>query len=318
MQGKTILVTGGTGSFGHRFTETALSLDIKKLIIFSRDELKQSEMAQEFKDPRLRFFLGDVRDRDRLYRVMGGVDYVVHAAAQKQIPAAERNPFECVKTNVFGAQNVIETAVDRGVEKVVALSTDKAAQSLNLYGATKATAERLFVAGNHHSTKTRFACVRYGNVINSRGSVIPLFMKQRETGVITVTDYRMTRFWITLDAGVELVLRAFAQMHGGETFVPKIPSMRITDLARAIAPDCEIQTIGIRPGEKLHEVMVTEDEARRTVDKGEYFIIQPDVPEDARMDWGVKVEPSNLPEGFTYSSDNNDVWLTEEELKCLL
>ena len=318
MKNKTILVTGATGSFGHKFVEMVLPLGPKKIICFSRDELKQHEMAREFQDNRLRFFLGDVRDRDRLYRIMGGVDYVVHAAAQKQIPAAERNPFECVKTNVIGAQNVIEAAVDRGVEKVVALSTDKAAQSLNLYGATKATAERLFVAGNHHSIKTRFSCVRYGNVINSRGSVIPLFLQQRETGVITITDERMTRFWITLEAGVELVFRAFREMHGGETYVPKIPSMKITDLARAIAPGCEVKTIGIRPGEKLHEVMVTEDESRRTVDKGGYFIIQPDAPEDARMDWGVKVEPSNLLEGFVYSSDRNEEWLTEEDLKCLL
>lgn len=318
MQGKTILVTGCTGSFGRKFTEMALRLNPKKLIVFSRDELKQFEMAQEFRDERLRFFLGDVRDKSRLDRALDGVDYVVHAAALKQIPATERNPYECIKTNVLGAQNVIEAAIDAGVKQVVALSTDKAANPINLYGATKLCSDKLFVAGNAYSKHTRFAVVRYGNVVGSRGSVIPLFLKQRESGVLTITDPRMTRFWITLEQGVELVFLAFREMRGGEIFVPKIPSMRITDLARTVCPKCDIKTIGIRPGEKLHEVMITAEDARRTVDKGDYFIIQPDIAEDARMDWGVTVEPGNLPEGFVYSSDTNDWWLTETELKRLI
>ena len=318
MKDKVILITGGSGSFGRKFTEMVLKLNPKKLIIFSRDELKQSEMAQEFKDERLRFFIGDVRDRNRLCRAFQGVDIVVSAAALKQIPTAERCPFECVQTNIIGAQNVIEAAIDNGVKRVVALSTDKAVNPINLYGAAKLCSDKLFTAANNYSTKTRFACVRYGNVVGSRGSVIPLFMKQRETGTITITDERMSRFWITLEQGVDLVLLAFDKMRGGEIFVPKIPSMKVTDLACAVAPGCNIKTIGIRPGEKLHEVMITADDARRTVDKGEYFIIQPDVPDDARMDWGIKVEPSNLPEGFSYASDTNDWWLTEAELRKMI
>ena len=318
MNGKTILVTGGTGSFGQQFIEDVLTLNPKKVIIFSRDELKQYDMSQRFKDKRLRFFLGDVRDRDRLMRAFEGVDYVVHAAALKQVPAAEYNPFECIKTNVLGAQNVIEAAIDNGVQKVIALSTDKAVNPTNLYGASKLCSDKLFVAGNTYSSITRFACVRYGNVIGSRGSVIPLFQKQKETGTLTITDSRMTRFWLSLEQAVDLVLTAFLEMKGGEIFVPKIPSMKILDLAIAIAPGCKIDTIGIRPGEKLHEVLIPMEDAERTIEYSDYFVIQPNVMADARMDWGVKLKRSNLYADFTYASDTNHQWLTEEELKCLL
>ena len=315
-----ILVTGGTGSFGQKFTEIMLNSDINKIIIYSRDELKQYEMAKKFQDKRLRFFIGDVRDKNRLSRAMEGVDRVVHAAALKQIPAAERNPFEAIKTNIYGAQNVIESAIDQGVKKVVALSTDKAANPINLYGATKLCSDKLFVAGNAYSKGkgTRFSVVRYGNVAGSRGSIIPLFLQQRDSGKITITDNRMTRFWITLEQGVNLVLRAFEEMNGGEIYVPKIPSAKVTTLARIIAPDCKIETIGIRPGEKLHEVMISVEDARRTVDKGDYYIIQPDIPEDVRNDWGVTTEQPNLPEGFVYSSELNDWWLSDEEIKALV
>ena len=314
MKDCTVLVTGGTGSFGHAFVRRVLELGPKKVIVFSRDELKQYEMAQQFGDQRLRFLLGDVRDRDRLYRVFDGVDYVVHAAALKQVPAAERDPIECIKTNVLGAQNVIEAAVDRGVGRVVALSSDKAAGPVNLYGASKLCSDKLFTAANAYSRHTRFSVVRYGNVVGSRGSVVPLFLQQREKGALTITDPRMTRFFITLDQGVDLVFLALQKMYGGEIFVPEIPSVRITDLAEAIAPECKVITIGIRPGEKLHEVLITEDDARRTVKRDGYFVIQPDIPKDARQDWGVHVEPSNLTEGFRYASDTNDQWLEGEGL----
>ena len=318
MKGKTIIVTGGTGSFGKKFTEIILNHNPKKLIIFSRDELKQYEMSREIQDKRLRFFIGDVRDKERLLRAFDGVDYIVHAAALKQVPTAEHNPFECIKTNVLGAQNVIEAAIDKGIEKVIALSTDKAVNPINLYGASKLCSDKLFVAGNTYSTKTRFSCVRYGNVVGSRGSVIPLFQKQKETGTITITDPRMTRFWITLEQSVELVLKAFDVMKGGEIFVPKIPSMKIIDLAKAIAPDCKIENIGIRSGEKIHEVLIPIEDATRTIDCGDYFVIHPSIIEDARMDWGIKAKRSNLYADFTYASDTNHLWLTEEELKCLL
>jgi len=318
MEGKTVLITGGTGSFGKKFTETILKLGPKKVIVFSRDELKQYEMSQAFKDRRLRFFIGDVRDRDRLLRALEGVNYVVHAAALKQVPTAEYNPFECIKTNVLGAQNVIEAAIDKGIKKVVALSTDKAVSPINLYGASKLCSDKLFVAGNSYSPKTRFSCVRYGNVVGSRGSVIPLFQQQKKTGVITITDARMTRFWLTLEQAVDLVLTAFKEMQGGEIFVPKIPSMKITDLAKAIAPECKIETIGIRPGEKIHEVLIPMEDAARTLDYGDYFVIQPNMVEDSRMDWGVKAQHSNLYPDFIYSSDSNHWWLSEEELKCSL
>lgn len=314
--GKAILVTGGTGSFGKKFVRYVLeNYNPRRIIVFSRDELKQFEMEKEFNDDRLRFFIGDVRDRDRLYRAFAGVDYVVHAAALKQVPACEYNPFEAVKTNIMGAQNIIEAAIDCGIKRVVALSTDKAANPVNLYGATKLCSDKLFISGNSYagSKDTRFSVVRYGNVVGSRGSVIPFFKKMRETGVVTITDPRMTRFWITLEQGVEFVVNSMQQMHGGEIFIPKIPSMRITDLAEAIAPGCRHEYIGIRPGEKLHEVMVPEDDARNTIELDHFYIIQPQFPW-----WGESrnwSEGKPVPHDFRYASDTNDRWLTIEELR---
>jgi UDP-N-acetylglucosamine 4,6-dehydratase/5-epimerase len=319
MKNKTILVTGGTGSFGRKFVERILQLNPKKIIVFSRCELKQYEMAREVNDERVRFLLGDVRDRKRLDRAFAGVDYVIHAAALKQIPAAEYNPYECIKTNVLGAQNVIEAAIDAGVEKVVALSTDKAVSPINLYGAAKLCAEKLFTAGNSYSPKTRFSCVRYGNVIGSRGSVIPLFKKQAQAGKLTITDERMSRFWITLDQAVDLVLLALSNMNGGEIFIPKLPSMLMTDLAQAICPDCEIEIVGIRPGEKLHEAMIHSDDARRTVEHDNYFVIQPEAPDTGgKTYWGYKPPAGNVAEGFEYASDTNDWWLSDAELKGMI
>lgn len=315
MKGKSLLVTGGTGSFGKKFVRYLLdNFNLRRVIIFSRDELKQFEMEKDFNDDRLRFFIGDLRDRDRLYRAFAGVDYVVHAAALKQVPACEYNPFEAVKTNVLGAQNVIEAAIDCGVRRVVALSTDKAANPVNLYGATKLCSDKLFIAGNSYagSKDAKFCVVRYGNVVGSRGSVIPLFKKQRESGVITITDSRMTRFWITLEQGVGFVLNSMKRMRGGEIFVPKIPSMKITDLAKAIAPECRQECIGIRPGEKMHEVMIHEDDARNTIEMDTFYIITPQFPWWGKENWaGGKT----VPEGFRYGSDNNDWWLTIDELK---
>ncbi len=317
-QDKVILLTGGTGSFGRAFTR-ALVRDhaFRALRILSRDELKQSEMRAEFKDERLRFLLGDVRDRDRLHRAMTGVHVVVHAAALKQIPACEYNPFEAVKTNILGAQNILETAIDAGVEKVMALSTDKAVNPVNLYGATKLCAEKIVVQGNAYTggRGPLMSCVRYGNVVGSRGSVIPLFREQRGSGVLTITDPRMTRFWITLEQAVDFVTNCISQMHGGEVFVPILPSMRVTDLARAMAPDCQIREIGIRPGEKVHEVMVTEDEARHTLQFDEFFVIEPEHPWWKREKWkGGKP----LPDGFRYSSDNNTDWLDVDRLRRMI
>lgn len=312
----SILVTGGTGSFGKKFIRHMLgNYSLRRIIVFSRDELKQFEMEKEFNDDRLRFFIGDVRDRDRLYRAFARVDYVVHAAALKQVPACEYNPFEAVKTNIMGAQNIIEAAIDCGIKRVVALSTDKAANPVNLYGATKLCSDKLFISGNSYagSKDTRFSVVRYGNVVGSRGSVIPLFKKMRETGVITITDARMTRFWITLEQGVQFVVNSLQWMHGGEIFVPKIPSMKVTDLAEAVAPGCRHEYIGIRPGEKLHEVMVPEDDARNTIELDDFFIIQPQFPW-----WGKSrnwVEGRPVPHDFRYASDTNDRWLTIEELR---
>ncbi|MDP3938300.1 MAG: UDP-N-acetylglucosamine 4,6-dehydratase (inverting) [Deltaproteobacteria bacterium] len=315
---KVILLTGGTGSFGRAFTcRLVRDHDFRALRVLSRDELKQSEMRSEIQDPRLRFLLGDVRDRERVYRAMQGVDVVVHAAALKQIPACEYNPFEAVKTNILGAQNLIDAAIDCGVERVVALSTDKAVNPVNLYGATKLCAEKIVIQGNAYTggRNTRLSCVRYGNVVGSRGSVIPLFREQRPSGVLTITDPRMTRFWITLDEAVQLVLDAVDLLHGGEIFIPVIPSMKVTDLARAMAPDCEIKEIGIRPGEKLHEVMVTEDEARHALRFDKFFVIEPEHPWWKREKWeGGKT----LPDGFRYSSDNNTQWLTVEELRRMI
>ena len=313
---KKILVTGGTGSFGRHFCRLMLEKYQPEVIrIYSRDELKQHEMRIEFKDDsRLRFFIGDVRDGRRLQRAMKDVDLVIHAAALKQVPACEYNPFEAVKTNIHGAQNVIDGAIDAGVKKVIALSTDKAVSPVNLYGATKLCSDKLFIQGNAYAGEngTRFSCVRYGNVIGSRGSVIPLFLQQKATGTITITDDRMTRFWITLDEAVELVVKGFHYMEGGEIFIPKIPSMRVIDLARAIAPECKIKTIGIRPGEKLHEVLTDENEGRSTISyKGMYVIM----PNNTWWKSGNYKEAVDLPEDFIYSSDTNDEWLKVEDLK---
>ena len=313
LNNKTVLITGGTGSFGRRFVDVVVrDYQLQKLIIFSRDELKQSEMREIYPGPPLRYFIGDVRDRDRLERAMRDVDVVIHAAALKQVPACEYNPMEAVKTNVMGAQNVIDAAIDTGVKKVLAISTDKAVNPINLYGATKLCSEKLFVQGNAYAGRdgTLFACARYGNVVGSRGSVLPLFKNQRSSGTITITDKRMTRFWLTLDEGVRFILQCIENMRGGEVFVPKIPSMRIMDLAEAVAPECEVSYVGIRPGEKLHEVLISSDEARSAVDEGEFFVIQPPHPW-FRHDW----KESNLPEGFEYTSDNNDRWLSVKELR---
>lgn len=317
IKNKTILVTGGTGSFGKKFTRKALELGVKKIIVFSRDELKQYEMKQEFQDDRIRFFIGDVRDKDRLYRAFDGVDIVIHAAAMKHVDACEYNPFEAVKTNIHGAQNIIEAAIDRSVEKVIALSTDKACSPVNLYGATKLASDKLFVAANAYvgEKKTRFSVVRYGNVVGSRGSVVPFFRKIKDTGVVPITDKRMTRFWITLDQGVQFVLDNLIRMHGGEIFVPKIPSMNIMDLAKAIAPDCKYEIVGIRPGEKLHEAMIMEDDARHTLEYSDYYVIYPE------LNYWVFDQDGNgerLEEGFSYTSDKNTQWLSIEELKDLI
>ena len=315
---KVVLVTGGTGSFGKKFAEILLREHApRKLIVFSRDELKQHEMRiGGFDHPSLRYFIGDVRDVGRLRRAMQGVDVVVHAAALKQVPACEYNPLEAIKTNVDGARNVIDAALDTGVTRILALSTDKAVSPVNLYGATKLCAEKLFVQSNAYAgtADVRFSCVRYGNVVGSRGSVIPLFQKQRETGTVTVTDARMTRFWLTLDQGVRFVIDSIGRMVGGEVFIPKIPSMKILDLAEAIAPGCAIQEIGIRPGEKVHETLISEDEARHTLDMGDVFLVQPAYPW-----WQMDVAQGGrpLPEGFHYSSDNNSEWLTVPQLREL-
>ena len=280
LSGKSVLITGGTGSFGKRFVKTVLEQhDVKRLVVFSRDELKQFEMQQYLNSPNLRYFLGDVRDKERLYRALDGVDIVIHAAAMKQVPAAEYNPMEAIKTNIIGAENVVNVCIDQGVERVIALSTDKAANPLNLYGATKLCSDKLFVAGNALSGRhrTRFSVVRYGNVIGSRGSVIPFFMQKKAEGVLPITDERMTRFWITLDQGVQFVLDSLTRMEGGEVFVPKIPSMGIMDVARVVAPECNTKVIGIRPGEKLHEVMITPDDAINTAEFDNHFVIQPAV-----------------------------------------
>lgn len=318
LDGRSVLVTGGTGSFGKRFVRTILDeTDVRRVVIFSRDELKQYEMQQLYPgERRLRFFIGDVRDRARLERAFHGVDFVVHAAALKQVPAAEYNPFEAVKTNVHGAQNVIDAAIDTGVERVVALSTDKACSPINLYGATKLVSDKLFVNGNAYAgaAKTRFAVVRYGNVVGSRGSVVPYFRQLAASGVLPITDERMTRFWITLDQGVRFVLDSLDRMRGGELYVPKIPSMRVVDLARAMAPEAELKVVGIRPGEKLHEEMISASDARSTLDLGDRYVIQPE------LDFWPKgqLEGASLPDGFSYASDTNDRWLGVDELRAML
>jgi len=315
---KTLLLTGGTGSFGQACSAFVLErYRPKRLIIFSRDELKQYEMAQRFSKesyPCIRYFLGDVRDKERLYRAMHDVDYIIHAAAMKQVPAAEYNPTECIRTNIGGAENIVNVAADVGVKKVIALSTDKAVSPVNLYGATKLCSDKLFIAANAFvGSRTIFSVVRYGNVMGSRGSVIPFFIKKRdEGGPIPVTDPRMTRFWITLDQGVEMVLRAFDLARGGEIFVPKIPSMKITDLGEAIAPGVKQIVTGIRPGEKLHESMITAEDSRHTVDTGDYYVILPEVLRSR------SVQGTPVPEGFAYTSDNNTLWLGVHELRATL
>jgi UDP-N-acetylglucosamine 4,6-dehydratase/5-epimerase len=314
---QVVLVTGGTGSFGKKFVQVMLDeYQPAKIIVFSRDELKQHEMrVSGFDHPSLRYFIGDVRDQQRLKRAMHGVDIVVHAAALKQVPACEYNPLEAIKTNILGSSNVIEAALDAGVDKVMALSTDKAVNPVNLYGTTKLAAEKLFVQSNAYAagTATRFSCTRYGNVVGSRGSVIPIFLKQRESGKLTITDLRMTRFWLTLEQGARFVIRCVEQMHGGEVFVPKIPSTRIADLAKVIAPEAELEVIGIRPGEKLHEVLINEDEARTTVELDDMFVVQPTAALWFGRDWQDRGRL--LEDGFRYTSETNPDWLTVDQIR---
>jgi UDP-N-acetylglucosamine 4,6-dehydratase len=318
LKDSTVLITGGTGSFGNTFVPLTLEkYSPKKIIIFSRDEMKQWEMAKKFHDdPRVRFFIGDIRDRERLYRALDGVDYVVHAAATKIVPTAEYNPFECVKTNINGAMNLIDACIDKGVKRVVALSTDKASSPVNLYGATKLASDKLFIAGNSYSGshKTRFSVVRYGNVMGSRGSAIPFFMSIRDSGSLPVTDPRMTRFMISLEQGVELVWYAFEDMVGGEIYVKKIPSMKVIDVATAVSPEAEQKIIGIRPGEKLHEQMISPEDSLYTYEYKEHFKILPAIhnwsTDATRIGVGVKV-----PEGFLYASDNNKDWMSIDTLR---
>lgn len=325
LNGKSVLVTGGTGSFGKKFTEIVLNRfpDIRKLIIYSRDELKQFEMSQIFPEtrfPAIRYFIGDVRDEARLRRACEGVDIIIHAAALKQVPAAEYNPMECIKTNIIGAENVINAAMDSGVTDVIALSTDKAAAPINLYGATKLCSDKLFVAANNYkgSRKLKFSVVRYGNVMGSRGSVIPFFLKKKKAGVLPITHEEMTRFNISLDEGVNLVLYAYEHALGGEIFVPKIPSYRITELAEAICPNSKKEIVGIRPGEKIHEEMITESDSLYTADVGNYYVI---LPQNPSWDYAAYFKNRNarkVPEGFKYNSGTNDQWLSKEQLRELI
>jgi UDP-N-acetylglucosamine 4,6-dehydratase len=321
IDGKSVLITGGTGSFGRAFARRLLgTTKVRRVVVFSRDELKQYEMAEEFRgETRIRFFIGDVRDAGRLNRAFDGVDVVVHAAALKQVPAVEYNPIEAVRTNINGAENIINAALDRKVQRVVALSTDKASSPINLYGATKLVSDKLFVNGNGYAggNPTRFSVVRYGNVVGSRGSVVPFFKRLVAQGAarIPITDERMTRFWITLPQGVQFVLDSLERMHGGELFVPKIPSMRVMDLAKVVAPDLELEVVGIRPGEKLHEEMISVDDARRTVDLGPCYVIQPETEWWHR--WG-DIGGTAVPAGFSYSSDRNTRWLSHDELAAMV
>lgn len=322
---KSILITGGTGSFGKQYTKTLLArYRPKKLIIYSRDELKQFEMEQDFHQECMRYFLGDVRDRDRLIQAMNGVDYVIHAAALKQVPAAEYNPMECIKTNIHGAENVIHAALANDVEKVIALSTDKAANPINLYGATKLASDKLFVAANNLAGghKTRFAAVRYGNVVGSRGSVVPFFKKRVADGAdqLPITDIRMTRFWITLQQGVDFVLKNFARMHGGEIFVPKIPSVKVVDVARAIAPGLPHNVVGIRPGEKLHEVMCPADDSHLTLEFVDHYVIKPTIQFSGCADFSVNQlgeRGAPVDEGFEYNSGRNPSFLSIDQIVAL-
>jgi len=324
LDGSNVLVTGATGSFGTAFVEQALkSTKVERLVVYSRDELKQSEMRERFPDPRLRFFIGDVRDEARLQRALSGVKVVVHAAALKQIPSSEYNPIECIKTNILGAENIVNAAIDQGVERVIALSTDKSANPSSLYGATKLCADKLFVAANHlaGSKRTRFSVVRYGNVVGSRGSVISLFKQYAQNGrPLPITDPRMTRFWLTIRQGVDFVVRCLHMMAGGEIFVPKIPSMKIVDIAKAIAPDAKHEIIGIRPGDKLHEVLITRDDAINTTEFDDFYVIRPAFswwePREADSQWYTSGRA--VPEDFQYSSDLNDWWLDVEGFRKLM
>ncbi len=328
LNNKTILITGGTGSFGKKFTKTVLSKypDVKKIIIFSRDEYKQFVMQNmpEFKPfaHKLRFFIGDVRDKERLYRAFEGVDYVIHAAALKQVPACEYNPFEAVRTNIIGAKNIIDAAIDKKIKKVVALSTDKACAPINLYGATKLCSDKLFISGNCYcgDKETRFAVVRYGNVAGSRGSVIPFFQKLVAEGAkeLPITDMKMTRFWLKLEQAVEMVLEALENMKGGELYVKKIPSMRMPELAKAIAPDLAIKEIGIRPGEKIHEQMITREDAPNTIEFKDFYIVLPQIELENKDVAKYYPEAKKVPADFEYNSGNNDRWLTVEEMKKLI
>ena len=319
---KSILITGGTGSFGKKYVKTLLErYQPKKLIIYSRDELKQFEMEQTFSQDCMRYFIGDVRDRDRLIQAMNGVDYVIHAAALKQVPAAEYNPMECIKTNIHGAENVIQAALANNVEKVIALSTDKAANPVNLYGATKLASDKLFVAANNLAGghKTRFAAVRYGNVVGSRGSVVPFFKNRIDEGCdhLPITDARMTRFWITLQQGVDFVLKNFGRMHGGEIFVPKIPSVKVVDLARAMAPNLPHKIIGIRPGEKLHEIMCPSDDSHLTLEFADHYVMKPTIQFSGYVDFLVNnlcETGQPVEQGFEYHSGKNSHFLNNEEI----
>lgn len=324
LRNQSLLITGGTGSFGRAFVGHLLDrYQPRRLVVLSRDELKQFQLRQEYpveRYPNLRLFIGDVRDRDRLYRALDGVDLVVHAAALKQVPTAEYNPLEAIKTNVLGAANVIDAAIDRGVKRVVALSTDKAANPINLYGATKLCADKLFIAANAYSGvhATRFSVVRYGNVVGSRGSVIPYFLAQRRTGRLSITDPRMTRFLITLSRGIDAVTHCLGTMLGGEIYVPKCPSARVTDLARIVGPDCEHDVIGIRSGEKLHEVMIPEDEGRLTIEFENHYVIQPSHDFWTHKDYGSQDGGRRCSDGFRYTSDTNAWWLSDSEVASLV
>jgi UDP-N-acetylglucosamine 4,6-dehydratase len=317
---KVVLVTGGTGSFGKKFIKIMLEeYHPAKIIIYSRDELKQHEMrVAGYNDPSLRYFIGDVRDLDRLRRACQGVNIIVHAAALKQVPACEYNPMEAIKTNILGSSNVIDAALDCNVEKVLAISTDKAVNPINLYGATKLAAEKLFIQSNAYAggKSTRFSCTRYGNVVGSRGSVVPVFLKQRETGTVTLTDDRMTRFWLSLETGVHFVIRCIEQMHGGEVFVPKIPSMKVADLATVIAPEAKVEVVGIRPGEKLHEVLISEDEARTTIEMDDMYVVQPAEALWFGYEW-QKIGKA-VPDEFRYASNTNTEWLDQAGIRKII
>lgn len=325
LNGKSILVTGGTGSFGKKFIETVFKKypDVKRVVVFSRDELKQYEMAQKYSEakyPQIRFFIGDVRDGDRLKRACENIDLIIHAAALKHVPIAEYNPIECINTNVIGAENVVRAALDNGVTQVVALSTDKACAPINLYGATKLCSDKLFIAANNMKGERnlKFSVVRYGNVLGSRGSVVPFFMKKKTDGTLPITHPGMTRFNITLEEGVDMVLHAVAHSWGGELFVPKIPSYKILDVAKAVSPNCETEVVGIRPGEKLHEEMITETDSLSTYDCGKYYVIAPAVPIWDMNKWMNAFNAKKVEEGFKYNSGSNAEWLTVEDLRALI